>query len=106
MSDASTMAVGQRAAAREKAGTFGQDRRCQRIAAAAATLGGRDPMGATTDKIKGKANDAAGNVKQAAGKAMDKPGLEAKGKAQEIKGKAQGAIGKGKDAVKKAVDQA
>lgn len=34
-------------------------------------------MGSTTDKIKGMANEAAGNVKQAARKAMDKPGLHA-----------------------------
>lgn len=63
------------------------------------------PMGSTTDKIKGMANEAAGNVKQAAGKAMNKPEWEAEGKAQELKGEAQQALGKGKDAVKKAVDK-
>ncbi len=62
-------------------------------------------MGSTTDKIKGLANEAAGNVKQAAGKAFNKPELEAEGAAQELKGEAQQAIGKGKDAVKKAVDK-
>jgi uncharacterized protein YjbJ (UPF0337 family) len=63
-------------------------------------------MGSTTDKIKGMANEAAGNVKQAAGKAMDKPDLQAEGIAQEHKGEAQQALGKGKDAVKKVVDKA
>lgn len=63
-------------------------------------------MGSTADKIKGMANEAAGNVKQAAGKALDKPELEAEGVVQERKGEAQQAIGKGKDAVKKVVDNA
>lgn len=63
-------------------------------------------MSSTTDKIKGMANEAAGNVKQAAGKAFDKPEWEAEGKAQELKGEAQQAVGKGKDAVKNVVDKA
>jgi len=63
-------------------------------------------MGSTTDKIKGMANEAVGNVKQAAGKAMDKPGLQAEGIAQERKGEAQQAVGKTKDAVKNVVDKA
>ncbi|WP_291820625.1 CsbD family protein [Bosea sp. (in: a-proteobacteria)] len=63
-------------------------------------------MGSTTDKIKGMANEAAGNVKQAVGKALDKPALEAEGIAQERKGEAQQALGKGKDTVKKIVDKA
>lgn len=63
-------------------------------------------MGSATDKIKGLANEAAGNVKQAAGKAMDKPGLHAEGVAQERKGEAQWALGKGKEAVKSLVDKA
>lgn len=62
-------------------------------------------MGSTGDKIKGMANEAAGNVKQAAGRMMDKPDLEAKGFAQERKGEAQQAVGKGKDAVKNVVDK-
>ncbi|MCO4054270.1 MAG: CsbD family protein [Bosea sp.] len=61
-------------------------------------------MGSTNDKIKGMANEAAGNVKQAVGKALHKPKLEAEGFAQERKGEAQQAVGKGKDAVKKFVD--
>jgi uncharacterized protein YjbJ (UPF0337 family) len=63
-------------------------------------------MGSTTDKIKGMANEAAGNVKQGVGKALNKPGLQAEGIAQERKGEAQQAVGKTKDAVKKVVDKA
>lgn len=63
-------------------------------------------MGSTADKIKGLANEAAGNVKQAVGKALDKPGLQAEGVTQERKGEAQQALGKGKDTVKKIVDKA
>jgi uncharacterized protein YjbJ (UPF0337 family) len=63
-------------------------------------------MGATMDKVKGLANEAAGNVKQAAGKALNKPELEAEGFAQERKGEAQQALGKGKEAIKKVVDKA
>ena len=62
-------------------------------------------MGSTGDKIKGLANEAAGNVKQAAGKALNKPELEAEGVVQERKGEAQQALGKGKDAVKKVIDK-
>ena len=63
-------------------------------------------MGSTADKIKGMANEAAGNIKQAAGKALNKPELQAEGIAQERKGEAQQAVGKAKDAVKKAIDGA
>lgn len=63
-------------------------------------------MSSTSDKIKGAANEAAGNVKQAVGKATDNPKLQAEGFAQERKGEAQQAVGKAKDAVKDAVDKA
>lgn len=63
-------------------------------------------MSSTSDKIKGMANEAAGNVKQAVGKATDNEKLEAKGFVQERKGEAQQAVGKAKDTVKKAVDKA
>lgn len=63
-------------------------------------------MGSTTDKIKGLANEATGNVKQAAGRATNKPSLEVEGKIQERKGEAEQALGKTKDAVKKVVDKA
>ena len=63
-------------------------------------------MSSITDKVKGLANEAVGNIKQVAGRALDKPDLEAEGLAQETKGEAQQALGKGKDAVKKVVDKA
>ncbi|ALK09442.1 CsbD family protein [Blastochloris viridis] len=61
-------------------------------------------MGSTSDKIKGMANEAAGNVKQAVGKAVGNPSLEVEGAVQERKGEAQQTLGKAKDAVKKGVD--
>jgi uncharacterized protein YjbJ (UPF0337 family) len=57
-------------------------------------------MGSTTDKIKGYANNAAGNVKQAVGKAVGSEKLQAKGKIQELKGEAQIAVGGAKQSVK------
>lgn len=63
-------------------------------------------MNSTTDKIKGLANEAAGNVKQAVGKATGFAKLEAEGRAQELKGEAQQAKGKAKDTIKKFVDKA
>lgn len=57
-------------------------------------------MGELTDKAKGLANEAAGNVKQAVGKATDIDRLEAegvvqerKGEGQQLKGKVKGALG-------------
>ena len=50
-------------------------------------------MGEITDKLKGAANDAIGNVKQGVGKAIDKPDLQAEGMAQEAKGEMQKAKG-------------
>lgn len=63
-------------------------------------------MGSTTDKIKGMANEAAGNVKQAVGKAIDNRDMQAKGKMQEMKGEAQQLKGDAKDAIKNVVDRA
>lgn len=63
-------------------------------------------MGSVTDKIKGLANEAAGNTKQAIGKAVGNAKLEAEGIVQERKGEAQQTVGKVKDAVKKVVDRA
>ncbi|WOC14617.1 CsbD family protein [Pseudochrobactrum sp. MP213Fo] len=63
-------------------------------------------MNSTTDKIKGLANEAAGNVKQAVGKATGSDKLEAEGRVQELKGEAQQAKGKAKDAVKNVIDKA
>ena len=62
-------------------------------------------MGSTSDKIKGLANEAIGNVKQGIGRATDNPKLEAEGFAQEAKGEAQQAVGSAKDAVKKTIDK-
>lgn len=62
-------------------------------------------MSSTGDKVKGMANEAAGNVKQGVGKATDNSKLQAEGKAQEIKGEGQQAKGKVKDAVKKGTDK-
>ena len=58
-------------------------------------------MSGTSDKIKGVANDAVGNVKQGIGKATGNDKLRAEGVAQELKGEAQKKVGDVKDAVKK-----
>jgi uncharacterized protein YjbJ (UPF0337 family) len=63
-------------------------------------------MSSTSDKIKGMANEAAGNLKQAAGKLVGNDKMKVDGMMQERKGEAQQAIGKGKDAVKKIIDKA
>jgi uncharacterized protein YjbJ (UPF0337 family) len=63
-------------------------------------------MGSTSDKVKGKVNEAAGKVRQAIGRAADNQEEQVKGKIQETKGKAQVAKGEVKDAVKKVVDRA
>jgi uncharacterized protein YjbJ (UPF0337 family) len=63
-------------------------------------------MGSTSDKIKGAANEAMGNVKQGIGKVVGSDKLQAEGKMQEIEGEAQQALGKTKDAIKNAADRA
>ncbi|PYY70295.1 CsbD family protein [Pseudomonas jessenii] len=63
-------------------------------------------MGSTSDKVKGMANEAAGNVKQGVGKATGNDKLRAEGVMQERKGEAQQAVGKAKDALKKGIDKA
>jgi uncharacterized protein YjbJ (UPF0337 family) len=55
-------------------------------------------MGELTDKAKGLANEAIGNVKQAVAGRHD-PSLDAEGKAQERKGEAQQLKGKVKGAL-------
>ncbi len=62
-------------------------------------------MGSTTDKIKGYANEAAGNIKQGVGKVVGSEKLQVKGAAQELKGNAQVAVGKTKEAVKDGADK-
>ncbi|RMQ47102.1 hypothetical protein ALQ04_00073 [Pseudomonas cichorii] len=63
-------------------------------------------MSSTSDKVKGMANEAAGNVKQGVGKATGNSRLQAEGKAQEVKGEAQQIKGKTKEALKKGADKA
>ena len=62
-------------------------------------------MSSATDKIKGMANEAAGNIKQAVGRATDNEKLEAEGFAQERKGEAQQVVGEAKKDVKDFVDK-
>lgn len=62
-------------------------------------------MSSTGDKIKGLANEAAGNTKQAIGRATGNDKLEAEGVAQELKGEAQQAKGQVKETVKNIVDK-
>ena len=57
-------------------------------------------MSSTTDKLKGLANEAVGNVKQAAGRVTGNDRLVAEGQAQELKGEAQKAVGDVKDGAK------
>ncbi|TNC09893.1 CsbD family protein [Methylobacterium terricola] len=61
-------------------------------------------MSSTTDKLKGLANEAVGNVKQGLGQATGNDRLVAEGKAQELKGEAQRTVGEVKDGVKNAAD--
>ena len=63
-------------------------------------------MGATTDKIKGAANEAMGKAKQGIGEATGSERLQGEGAVQEIKGKGQKAVGDAKQATKDAVNRA
>lgn len=58
-----------------------------------------------TDKIKGVANEVAGNVRQGVGRAIGDAEMEAKGVVQERKGEAQQIKGDVKDAVKNTADK-
>ena len=62
-------------------------------------------MSSTTDKLKGLANEAVGNVKQGIGKATGNDTLVAEGKAQELKGEAQKTVGEVKDGAKNLADK-
>ncbi|MFG5121709.1 CsbD family protein [Methylorubrum sp. POS3] len=62
-------------------------------------------MSSTTDKIKGLANEAAGNIKQGVGKATGNENLQAEGKAQELKGEAQKAKGDVKEGAQHVADK-
>ena len=63
-------------------------------------------MSSNMDKVKGAANEVAGNVKRSVGKALGNDRMEAEGEMQKAKGKTQQAVGKGKEAVKSLIDQA
>jgi uncharacterized protein YjbJ (UPF0337 family) len=63
-------------------------------------------MTSNDDKVRGMANEAAGNEKQAAGKAMGDDKLRTEGVGQEINGEGQQAVGKAKDTIKDVVDRA
>ena len=63
-------------------------------------------MGATTDKIKGAANEAIGKAKQDIGQATGSDRLKGEGVIQEVKGKGQKAVGDAKEATKDAVNKA
>ncbi|MFD0934674.1 CsbD family protein [Methylobacterium trifolii] len=62
-------------------------------------------MSSTTDKIKGLANEAAGNVKQGIGNVTGNDKLVAEGKAQELKGEAQKTVGDVKDGASNLADK-
>jgi uncharacterized protein YjbJ (UPF0337 family) len=66
----------------------------------------RVPMGATTDKVKGAANEAIGKAKQGVGEAVGSDKLQGEGAVQEIQGKGQKAVGDAKQATKDAVNKA
>ncbi|WP_072372732.1 CsbD family protein [Hyphomicrobium sp. NDB2Meth4] len=63
-------------------------------------------MGSATDKIKGYANQVAGNIKSGIGKATGSEELEVKGSVQNLKGKAQVAVGDVKETVKDGANKA
>eukprot|EP01133_Synstelium_polycarpum_P010670 gene10670-12412_t len=55
-------------------------------------------MSSTSDKAKGLANEAVGNIKQGVGKVTGNDKLRAEGVVQEKKGEVQKAVGDTKDA--------
>ena len=63
-------------------------------------------MGATTDKVKGTANEAIGKAKQGVGEAVGSDRLQGEGVIQEVKGKGQKGIGDAKEAAKDAANKA
>ena len=62
-------------------------------------------MGATSDKVKGTANEAMGKAKQKVGEATGSERLEGEGAIQEVKGKGQKTLGDAKDMAKDAMDR-
>jgi uncharacterized protein YjbJ (UPF0337 family) len=62
-------------------------------------------MSATTDKIKGTANEAIGKAKQGLGEMTGSDKLKGEGLAQEAKGDIQKGVGNAKQSVKDAADK-
>ncbi|CAO4144598.1 CsbD family protein [Methylorubrum aminovorans] len=62
-------------------------------------------MSSTSDKIKGLANEAVGNIKQGVGNVTGNDKLVAEGKAQELKGEAQKTVGDVKDGARNLADK-
>jgi uncharacterized protein YjbJ (UPF0337 family) len=62
-------------------------------------------MSATSDKIAGAGNKAAGAVKQTVGKATGNKKMEAEGAGQKARGNVQEKVGDAKSRVKDAVDK-
>ncbi|MEH6565409.1 MAG: CsbD family protein [Halopseudomonas sp.] len=62
-------------------------------------------MTSTTDKIKGKYNEAAGKAKSEVGRATDDEELQGEGELQNIKGKGQGLKGDVKEKLKDGIDK-
>ncbi len=63
-------------------------------------------MSATSDKVKGTANEAMGKAKQKIGEATGSERLEGEGAIQEVKGKGQKTLGDAKEMAKDAMDRA
>ena len=57
------------------------------------------------DQVKGRMDDAKGQVKKTVGKAVGNERLQAEGRMDEAKGKAQAGYGDAKEKVKDAVDK-
>jgi uncharacterized protein YjbJ (UPF0337 family) len=62
-------------------------------------------MSATSDKIAGAGNKAAGSIKQAVGKTMSNRKMEAEGAGQKARGQVQEKVGDAKSRVKDVVDK-
>jgi uncharacterized protein YjbJ (UPF0337 family) len=58
------------------------------------------------DQVKGRVDQAKGNVKETAGKVVGNERLQAEGKVDQAKGKVQAGYGDAKEKVKDAIDRA
>ncbi|KWV47166.1 hypothetical protein AS156_20100 [Bradyrhizobium macuxiense] len=63
-------------------------------------------MSSSTDKIKGKANEAIGRMRRHLGRATGSLAMQGRGAIQEAKGKGQKALGGAKRILRHAVDRA